>query len=377
MKKGLKKTIVCFVSVCLILTNSHSNVQIFANELQNENSAYIYESEYEILPEWKETIDSAPIQSEEFIEMSILDMIYAIFNTAKENFFGPLTLFASLCAVMIIVSAVKSISDNNKNSTMFSLIDSISAIFVFTVACTHLLGLFEVITTTMIDGEIYLKSFIPIFAGVLLSSGQVGASAIYSTVFFTMVNITSQMLTGLVMPFARIILALHAAAAIDNTINLNKFAIDSAKWLKWLLAAAATIFATVLSLQTVFAQTADSAAMKAGKFLIGTSVPVVGRAVSDALSSVFAGMKVVKGSIGFAAIAFIAAIFLPIIIQCALYHISFSLSSLVAGAMGNKKMQSVLDGCTSCIGILIAIVLFFSLIVISSTLLMVVVGMGG
>ncbi len=375
MKKGLEKFIICFVIVCLILTNSHFNVQIFADELQNENGAYIYENE--ILPEWQETIDSAPIKSEEFIEMSILDMLYAIFNAAKDNFFGPLTLFASLCAAMIIVSAIKSISESNKNSTMFSFLDSISAIFVFTLASSHLLSLFEVIKATMIDGEIYLKSFIPIFAGVLLSSGQVGASTIYSTVFFTMVNITSQILTGLVIPFARIILALHATGTIDNTINLNKLAIDAAKWLKWLLGAAATIFATVLSLQTVFAQTADSAAMKAGKFLIGTSVPVVGRAVSDALSSVFAGMKVVKGSIGFAAIAFIAAIFLPIIIQCVLYHISFSLSSLVAGAMGNVKMQSVLDGCTSCVGILIAIVLFFSLIVISSTLLMVVVGMGG
>ncbi len=376
MKKGIKKIYALILIICLVLASSFLNVQVFADEEQIGNSVYVYENEIEMQAQWQDVIDNAPIQSEEFESMNILDMLSSLFSAAKDNFFGPLNLFATLCAAMIIVSAIKSMSENSKKSSIFNLLDSIAAIFIFTVACSHLLGLLKIIQITMADGEIYLRSFIPIFAGVLLSSGQVGASAIYGTVFFTMVNVAAQILTSFAMPITRVILAMHAASTVDDTINLNKLAKDGAKWLKWFLGALATIFATVLSLQTVFAQTADSAAMRAGKFLIGTSVPVVGRAVSDALSSVFAGMKVVKGTVGFAAIAYITAIFLPIIIQCVLYHISFSLSSLVASAMGNVKMQNILDGCTSCIGILIAMILFFSLIIISSTLLMVVVGTG-
>ncbi len=373
IKKMFKCLFAGLIAFVLLFT---INFNAIASEINSYSESDAYTYEVDILPEWQDTIDSAPLNSQDFSRMNIIEMLSFLLFAAQENFFGPLTLFASMCAAIIIVSAVKSLSENKLNNSMFSLLDSIAAVFAFTLASTHLLGIMQVLQIALIDGEIYLKAFIPIFAGVLLSCGQIGASAIYSSIFLTIVNISAQLLTGIIMPFVKIIFAFYAAAGIDETINLNKLAKDAIKWLKWFLGAVATLFATVLSLQTIFAQSADSAAMRAGKFLVGASVPVVGRAVSDALSSVFAGMKVVKGSVGFAAIAVIVAAFLPVIVQCVLYHLSFSLSSLVAGATGNAKMQNFLDGCVSCIGILIAMILFFCLIIVSSTLLMIVIGMG-
>ncbi len=372
MKKGIGKLIIIILLILIFLPII--SVNSFANNFTNIDDAYTYD--YELLPEWQETIDNAPMQAEEFNELNIIDALTLLFQQAKDNALGPFTLFGTLCAVIILVSVVKSLNDSNEKNSIIVFLDSIAAIYIFTVCSSHLIGIMEVVQNALNQGQIYLMGFIPIFAGVLLSCGQIGASAIYSSVFFTVVNIFTNILTTIIMPITRVLMAFYAAGTVDNTIDLTKLATQGAKWLKWILGAIATLFATILSLQTVFAQSADTAAIKAGKFLVGASVPVVGRAVSDALSSVFAGMKVVKGSVGFAAIAFIAAIFLPIIIQCMLYQVSISLSSLIAGATGNVKMQNILDGCVTCIGILLAIILFFCLIVITSTLIMIVIGMG-
>ena len=81
------------------------------------------------------------------------------------------------------------------------------------------------------------------------------------------------------------------------------------------------MFGALIGLQGIFAQSADTLALKTGKFLLSSGVPVVGRAISDAMGSVLAGLKMLKGTVGFAVIAVIAVSFLPLLIQCCAYHL--------------------------------------------------------
>lgn len=149
------------------------------------------------------------------------------------------------------------------------------------------------------------------------------------------------------------------------------------RWTKWLLTFCATVFGALIGLQGIFAQSADTLALKTGKFLLSSGVPVVGRAISDAMGSVLAGLKMLKGTVGFAVIAVIAASFLPLLIQCCAYHLVFSAGNIVASATGGTKSAKLLSGLSDCVSLYISMVVFFSLIVISSTLVMILLGNGG
>ncbi len=94
-------------------------------------------------------------------------------------------------------------------------------------------------------------------------------------------------------------------------MDLGGLAAMVSKFIKWGLGLIATVFGAVIGLQSLLAGAADSVALKAGKFLIGSSVPVIGGAVSDAIGTVYAGLKVVKGTAGAAGICAIVVLFAP------------------------------------------------------------------
>ena len=81
------------------------------------------------------------------------------------------------------------------------------------------------------------------------------------------------------------------------------------------------------------------------------------------MGSVLAGLKMLKGTVGFAVIAVIAASFLPLLIQCCAYHLVFSAGNIVASATGGTKSAKLLSGLSDCVSLYISMVVFFSLIV--------------
>ena len=93
------------------------------------------------------------------------------------------------------------------------------------------------------------------------------------------------------LPLTRVLLALNATAAVGSTLDLSQLTASVCRWTKWLLTFCATVFGALIGLQGIFAQSADTLALKTGKFLLSSGVPVVGRAISDAMGSVLAGLK--------------------------------------------------------------------------------------
>ena len=149
-------------------------------------------------------------------------------------------------------------------------------------------------------------------------------------------------------------------AAVGSTLDLSQLTASVCRWTKWLLTFCATVFGALIGLQGIFAQSADTLALKTGKFLLSSGVPVVGRAISDAMGSVLAGLKMLKGTVGFAVIAVIAASFLPLLIQCCAYHpCVFRRKHRGVGNGGGTKSAKLLSGLSDCVSLYISMVVFF------------------
>lgn len=75
-------------------------------------------------------------------------------------------------------------------------------------------------------------------------------------------------------------------------------------------------FVGLLSIKGLLAGAADSAVAKGAKFLIGSFVPVVGGAVSDALGSIVSSLSLVRGATGAFGILAVLLIALPVLPSC-------------------------------------------------------------
>lgn len=91
-----------------------------------------------------------------------------------------------------------------------------------------------------------------------------------------------------------------------------------------------TVFVGLLSLKGSLAGAADSVTLRTAKLAAGAVLPVVGGAVSDALSSVQGSMSLLRSSVGgFASIA-VMAMLLPPVLSLLLTQAAMSAASAVA-----------------------------------------------
>lgn len=327
--------------------------------------------------EWGEVVDSAPMTVEEFRDTTPEEWLEKGVEVIRDSLRAPLRLSAGMITVLVVTSAVRSTSPSALSEGAASALDAVSAAVLFVLCAPAAEGLLNYAQEAFSSASQYLTAFVPVFAGVVAACGQVGTATVYSGLFFTAAMAVSQLFASCGMPFLRMLLALSAVSCMDGGVDADALSEQFAKWMKRALTAGATVFAALLGMQGLIAQSTDSFALKTGKLVVSSGIPVVGKVMSDALGAVLAGLHLMKATVGFAVIAVVAAAFVPILTQCAVYQMVFAVARIAAAALGARRAQRLFSGLGQTVGLCMAMCGLFGFMVLSATILMILLGGGG
>ena len=326
----------------------------------------------EPLPDEMQTILEQPgITSEEFQSMGLTQLIERIKGLLKSQNEKPFRLLIRMIGTILLSAAVLSLVPQ---SEWQDELETICILGVFLFSLEPAFQLASKIGECILEWRNYLASFVPVFSGVLISCGQPGQAAVYSGMFLTMAIFSAQLIATVIMPVLQVYIALNTASGICKVGGLSDGCAFLTKTIKWVLGLLSILFSAVLGLQSALALTTDNLAMKTGRFLINNGVPLVGRMASEAMGSVLCSLKVLKGSLGFAAIAFLSIAFIPILLQSIGYQMTYYLGSISAKAFGLTRIGKLLEGLGQAIGICISFLVFFFILIVLSTALMILLG---
>lgn len=324
----------------------------------------------------EELVQEAPMTMQEFQSTGLQEWFSRGMDVLKDALQAPLRLCTGILSALVLAALVRSTAPSGMTEGSASIIDTVVAATLFVFCAPSVSALMDYAQEAFSSASQYLTTFVPVFAGVVAACGQAGSATIYTGLFFTATMTVSQLYASAGVSFLRMVLSLCAVGCIESGVDADSLARQLSKWLKWCLAAGATVFTALLGMQSIFAQSADSFALKTGKLVVSSSIPVVGKAMSDALGTVLAGLHLMKATVGFAVIAVTAAAFVPILTQCAVYQAVFAVSRAVAAALGITRCVRLLDGVSQCVGLCMAMCALFGFMVLSATILMVLLGSG-
>ncbi len=268
-----------------------------------------------------------------------------ILNIIAENIPKPLTMLVSTAAVIILCALISAMKEGDELSGTFNTVG--------------------------------VLVYIPAFAGIMAANGQTAAAAAYSGVITIAVQVLSQLFSLVIFPLTSCIMGISVAGAVNPELKINSIAELAKKVVNWGLVFIMTIFTGLLSVQSFVGAAADTVSMKAVKFTVSGAVPIVGGAVSDALSTVKGSIGMIKAATGSYGIIVSAVIMIPILISALLYRIAFTAASSVSDALGTSRLTSLLRSAESVVAVIIAVLVCFWLIAVVSTAIMLVIGMGG
>lgn len=348
------KRLFCILLLAVFLTLEVSAAQELPREAQN-------------------ILEKPGITAQQFQSMNLSDLVEPLLNQAKEWLTSPVKLGVGLLSGCFLGAAVLSLVPG---SQWAAPLETVCILSIFGVGLLPMLELMNDIVTSVQEWQIYLVGFIPVFSGTMISCGQITQAAVYSGMFLGMAAFSAQLISQAALPLLQVYLALNTAGGIFGIPGLPQACQILHKGVKWALTLLCTAFTGVLGLQTVLAQGADELTLRTGK-LLTSGIPVVGTVASQAMGSVLSGLKVLKGSLGFAAIAFLVIQFAPVFVQSLGYYFAYTGGAAVAKAIDLPKASQILDGMSQAVALCLSFLIFFFMLIVLATALMVLMGGGG
>ncbi len=282
----------------------------------------------------------------------------------------------SPAVISIIAIAIISGIFNNLKSNFLDKGTSDVIFFVCFLGVILLLGnnliSFYIKTKNLIETLSKLNEIMsPIILSLMVASGgSVSASVYKPAVAFLSGGIINIFLV-VVLPLVVISLIFTVISNFSSSVKFNKLSDLVGSVIKWIIGLSVTTFGLFLSVQGITSASFDGISIRATKYAISNSIPIIGGFLKDGFDLVVAGSVLIKNAIG---VISVFALFY-VILQPVLYMATFSLLlkfvSGVIESFTDGRVCRLCDCASKTITYFIVSILMVGLMLFISILLMI------
>ncbi len=346
--------------------------------IEQFNNSGAYDA-LKITEEYFEEFDSSDLvkgflKGDPFNEKKIINTILDILLTHFKTIFKTFA-FLVLCGIGVsfISNAGYSLNETGNN---------VGVMAGYVLFASALLSFFNELIApaqnAITDITVMVKSlYMILIASVTISGGVVTVGLIRNLLFFS-ISIITELINRLLIPLIVLSAVVSAAGNMSDRINVGNITKSMRSLVKWIISFMMILFAGLFGVYGMTGSSIDASIGKTAKFIIGSSVPVIGGVVSDSLGTVLATVKAVRtitGNIGIIAIVLIAV---TPILKTVVYIWSLKLCAGILEPLSDNRIVKLLNEVTQSSELilvcLISVTLLFvcgiAVVLISSNMLM-------
>lgn len=200
-----------------------------------------------------------------------------------------------------------------------------------------------------------MNAMLPVMNAVYITSGSITQMTVNSSALMLYVTIVENLNKILFVPLAGALFALISASALYKSVNIGSFIEAVKKLTITMMTFSMLIFSFILGIQSSLAKSSDTLAARTVKFALGSYVPIVGGAVSEALSTVNASFSLIKKVSGSAGIIIILLLLVPTLVTLIINKISLGACRCAADMLGCETAAKTISEASSVLSIFAAI----------------------
>lgn len=372
-----------FLIFILLILSVHAYVHAFENNTLNE----IYTEQFKIseaekltdnLPkDYLKSLDRIGVSGanwEEISKLSPSKIFREIFSTLRQKLSSPLKSLIPTAAIILLCALVSSIKTSFGNNHISEIMSAVSTLCLCAVIVTPIIACINSSMLVIKSASGFTLCAAPIMAAIMIASGNPIAGVSYQTLIIAAGQVISHLAGNFLAPFMNMLLGISLISSLSSRLNLESLCGAIYKSIKFVLKFAASIFTGMLTLQNIVTTSADNIGTSTLKFAIDGCVPIVGGALSDALTTVQGCVKLLKSGVGAFGIIAGGIIFLPIIIECSVWIVFLNLCASMGNVFELKKISALLKSASNVMSITLAALLCVMTVLIVSTVLILIIG---
>lgn len=226
-----------------------------------------------------------------------------------------LPAFAVILAVAILCGVLNSAKSGFLNSTMSDIINFVGYLSVGAVTLSCLISVLEA-GFAAIDGmKRQMEIVYPILLTLMSASGGVVSVGVFRPAVAFMSGGITNLFTGIVLPSSVAVIVLAFVGNLSDDVRTVRLGELFKSFNKWVIGLSLGLFSLFLTVQGLATAQYDGLSLRAAKYVISGSVPIVGGFLSGGLDVVIAGSAIIKNALGsFAVFLLVGTLLRPLLL---------------------------------------------------------------
>lgn len=264
-----------------------------------------------------------------------------------------LPAFAVILAVALLCGILNSAKSGFLHSTMSDIINFAGYISVGAVVLSCLITVLTAGFSSVIEMKKQMDILYPILLTLMAGSGGAVSVGIFRPAVVFMSGGISELFSAVVFPSSIVVIVLAFVGNLSSDVRTEKLGELFKSFNKWLIGLTLGLFSIFLTVQGIAAAQYDGLSLRAAKYAISSSVPIVGGFLSGGFDLVLAGSALIKNALG----SFAVFILFGTLLQPLMLFVAFQLFLRIAAAATEPvggKISSFLSRLAGDLGYFIA-----------------------
>ncbi len=247
-----------------------------------------------------------------------------------------LPAFAVILAVSLLCGILNSAKSGFLHSTMSDIIGFVGYLAVGAVVLACLTSAIAQCFETVESMRTQMELVYPILLTLMAASGGTVSAAVYRPAVAFMSGGICKLFEGVVLPVAVVTVVLSFVGNLSDGVKTEKLGDFFKSISKWLIGLCLGLFSLFLTVQGISSAQYDGLSLRAVKYVVSGSVPVVGGFLSGGMDLIIAGSALIKNALGaFAVFLLVGTIAKPLLLFGVL-QLFLRLSAAVTEPVGGK-----------------------------------------
>jgi stage III sporulation protein AE len=202
----------------------------------------------------------------------------------------------------------------------------------------------------------FMLALLPVLLTLMASLGHISSAALFHPLIIVAVNVMASLVRNVIFPLILFATILYLLNHFSPDFKVNRLASLFKDASIWGVGLMLTIFVGITGVQGVAGSIGDAVSLRTAKFMTGAFIPVVGRAMSDAVETVLGYSLLLKNSVTLAGMIILALIIVFPLLKLLALVIIFKFAGAIVQPLGENSLADALDTMGSCLTLVFAAV---------------------
>ena len=279
-----------------------------------------------------------------------------IFGLIAELFFGEvlklLPVLAAVVAAAVACNLLGSVREDKSRSGHVIHFVCYLAIVLIVLSVVYQLVNLTVSAIGTVSG--FMQLLFPVLLTLMAASGSAASGAIYQPAAALLTGTVSTVITAVIVPLFLASMVLNIVGHFTDNVRIGKFSDFFKSTGQWVLGIVFTVYMAFLSIQGITAATHDSVSIRAVKYAVGNSIPLVGGYLREGFDLILGSTVLIKNAAGTAGLVLLIAYAVTPLFFMVAASLGLKLCAAICEPVCDRKIPDFLTRTAKSFNLLIA-----------------------